>query len=477
MPDSPSKIMVDVPAAQRPPHLLDEALRDIFHYDAPFRAMICRPCQCVVFDAQVNRHLRLHHKGPGLAGRQFLPREVLSYFQRFPQRVRSADELAIPSEPVPVVPFLSICQDTFQCGESSCRWIGRGIHRIQEHYRLQHGRRAPPASERSTTVPPWAPILSQQFIARGPGSQRFAVLPFSSDERDTHNLPARSPTPRSSPPVASRASVVDPAPPAALHDLQAPSPNTLISSSDQAPRAQASDPAVQPPTHLLGSQERVVRSLSSTPGTPTAEGGWPRGRSSTTPRRTRQRTSTDAFARPPPPPTSRPESSEGLLLRALADRARDCPLCRAEGLFPSARTHPLESCPGANAELIRHESEQLLQRVDIRSQSCWGCGLPQSFCDQFQDRSHDAKVLSRDRTCYAPRIMAPTIICIGIFDTGRFNIILGSIEGGEQVDLEDSDQAYHWFAEEKPFLSMVATRLTQVFYRLSGTAGLPVVVS
>lgn len=445
--------------------------------------MICQPCQCVVFDAQVNRHLRLHHKSQGLAETQFLPREVLSYFQQFPQRVRSAEELVIPSTPVTVVPFLSVYQDTFQCGESSCRWIGRGLHRIQEHYRLQHGWKAPPVSERPTAVPPWAPILSQQFIPRGPGSQRFAVLPSPTGERHTHNLPGRASTPLSSPPVASQASVANPelqdsanrrcrtnwapscgqtatftpesTPQAVLHDLPAPQPSTQVSSSSSVPLAVASNPSVHPDKCVPTTPKRIARSPSWAPGSATVEGDWPDGQGSTT-------------------PAPHTESPEDLLLQWLEDRARDCPLCLAGGLFPSARTHPLESCPGANAELIRQESAQLLQRIDIRSRSCWGCGLPQSFCDQFQGRSYDAKVLTPDRTCYAPRIMAPTIICTGIFDTRRFEIILGLIHGGDQIDLEDSEKAYQWFAQESPFLSIVATRVTQVFYQLHSTRSLPV---
>lgn len=67
--------------------------------------------------------------------------------------------------------------------------------------------------------------------------------------------------------------------------------------------------------------------------------------------------------------------------------------------------------------------------------------------------------------------MAPTIISIGIFDTPRFELVLGSIEGGGTVDMEDSEKVYHWFAQETPLLGMTATRLTQVFYLLYYTPG------
>jgi len=79
--------MAEELATQLPVNPKLQALRDTFHYDAPFHVMICRPCQCAVFDAQVNRHLRLHHKSHDQA--QFLPREVLLYFQDFPERIRS----------------------------------------------------------------------------------------------------------------------------------------------------------------------------------------------------------------------------------------------------------------------------------------------------------------------------------------------------------------------------------------------------
>lgn len=87
--------MAEESTAQSPTDPLLEALRETSHYYAPFHVMICRPCQCAVFDAQVKRHLRLHHKSQDQA--QFLPREVLSYFQQYPQRIRSAQDLVLPT--------------------------------------------------------------------------------------------------------------------------------------------------------------------------------------------------------------------------------------------------------------------------------------------------------------------------------------------------------------------------------------------
>lgn len=198
--------MAEELATQLPADPKLKVLRDTFHYNALFYVMICRPCRCAVFDAQVNRHLRLHHKSHDTA--QFLPREVLSYFETFPERIRSAQDLVLPTEPISAVPFLSVHQDTFQCCESPCHWIGRSLHRIQEHYRLQHGWKAPHVSERSTAVAPWAPIPSQQLIPRGPGSQRFAVFQSTSDEGLLNDPPPRSPAPPSNRPSQPRATPV-----------------------------------------------------------------------------------------------------------------------------------------------------------------------------------------------------------------------------------------------------------------------------
>ncbi|KAJ5117449.1 DNA helicase recq [Penicillium atrosanguineum] len=555
--------MAEEPAIQPSPSPPLEALRETFHYYTPFRIMICQPCRCVVFDAQINRHLRLHHKGQDKA--QFRPKEVLSYFEDFPLRIQSVEDLALPSEPIPAVPFLSINQDTFQCGESSCRWIGGTLLRIQEHYRHQHGWTAPPASDRLTSIAPWAPILSQRFIPRGPGSQRFAVSPPTSDDSLLYHPPARTSTPLSnrlpqpsaapakvlspsaparlplpnppqqssasltksplsrepaktptllsSPPIASRLSLAHselqdstaqrlrttrsqsraqqptsaPAqsPQIALDSAYAPRTTTQATTDNDEPRARPSNPPDHPRKRQRASKEPSARSLSSTPRPTAIESDQRPTRASLAPAQSRRQTmSKEPRALPsriPVPPMStheraRLESPEETLTRALEDWARECPVCRAEGLSPSARAHQLISCEGANAELVRQESTQLLQRLKTRSGSCRGCGLPKSFCDRFKDRSHRAKLLTRDRTCYAPRIMAATIISIGIFDTPRFEMTLGWIEGGDIIDMEDSEKVYQWFTQEVPFLDMAATRLTQVFYRLYCTAGLPVVL-
>lgn len=561
----PFEIMAEEPAIQPSPGPPLKALREIFHYYAPFRIMICQPCRCAVFDAQINRHLRLHHKGQDKA--QFRPKEVLSYFEEFPLRIRSVEDLALPSEPIPAVPFLSVNQDTFQCGESSCRWIGGTLLRIQEHYRHQHGWTAPPASDRPTAIAPWAPILSQRFIPRGPGSQRFAVSPPTPDDSLSYYPPARSSTPLSnrlpqpsaapakvpspsaparlpapvpnppqlsrpsltrgplsrepaktptlpsSPPIASRLSLAPselqdstaqrlrptrsqsraqqpPSTPAqspqiALDSVYAPKTTTQTTTDNDEPRARPSNSPDHPRKRQRASKEPSARSLSSAPRPTAIESDQRPTRASPAPTQSRTQTMSQEPralpSRAPALPASaheraRLESREEILTRALEDWARECPLCRAEGLRPSTRAHQLTSCEGANAELVRQESIQLLRRIKTRSGSCRGCGLPKSFCDRFKDRSHRAKLLTRDRTCYAPRIMAATIISIGIFDTRRFEMILGLVEGGDTVDMEDSEKVYQWFTQEVPFLDMAATRLTQVFYRLYCTSGLPVVL-
>lgn len=209
---------------------------------------------------------------------------------------------------------------------------------------------------------------------------------------------------------------------------------------------------------LRASKDLSAYSLSSTSGSRSIESNDPAGQGSPVPTPPHPRTSkkprtqpsrTPVPAESPPPhaygspdPVGRFMSPEEVLTRALEDWARECPLCRAEGLVPSARTHGLPFYKGINAELVRQESSQLLQRITYRSGCCRGCGLPKTFCDGFQKHSDCAPLLFGDRTCYAPRVMAPTIISIGIFDTPRFELAIESIEGGDAIDMEDPDRAY-----------------------------------
>lgn len=159
-PDSQARLpMLDGPAA-------------LFHYYTHHRIIICRACQCVVFDQQVSLHLRLHLKR-GISPTLSI-REVLHFFSQYPHRVRQAQELIVPSEPICAIPGLAVYQDTYQCLQPQCRWIGRDIRRFHEHCRKAH--HCATSRRRDGDRPPWAPVTSQQFVLRGRGSRLFAVI-------------------------------------------------------------------------------------------------------------------------------------------------------------------------------------------------------------------------------------------------------------------------------------------------------------
>jgi hypothetical protein len=167
----------------------------LFHYYAPCRIIICRACQCVVFDLQVSLHLRLHVKraiSPALS-----IREVLYFFSQYPHRVRQAQELVIPREPIRAIPGLAVYQDTCQCLQPQCEWIGRDIRRFHEHCRQVH--HCATSRRRDGDRPPWAPVTSQQFVLRGRGSRLFAVICEDRDGSSQRPSPSRSITPTISP--------------------------------------------------------------------------------------------------------------------------------------------------------------------------------------------------------------------------------------------------------------------------------------
>lgn len=177
----------------RPP-LLDGPAA-LFHYYTPCRIIICRACQCVVFDLQVSLHLRLHLK------REISPtlstREVLHFFSQYPHRVRQAQELVIPREPIRAIPGLAVYQDTCQCLQPQCGWIGRDIRRFHEHCRQVHD--CAISRRRDGDRPPWAAVASQQFVPRGRGSRLFAVISEDRHRASRPSSPSRSTTPTISP--------------------------------------------------------------------------------------------------------------------------------------------------------------------------------------------------------------------------------------------------------------------------------------
>lgn len=250
----------------------------------------------------------------------------------------------------------------------------------------------------------------------------------------------------------------------------------MSATTDQVPSAvpASDDMPVRPHERRRRRREELhTGSLPSNSGEATIDRELPHPLART---QSRKLISNEHHAAPSPPPTSveppNPRPREGILTKMLEECSRECPLCRAEGLPSHVRAHRLASCSRVNAGLVREESGRLLQWINHELGSCWGCGLPKGFCDRFQSRAKWGQRLSNDRICYAPRVMAPTVISTAIFDTGLFEHIQSLVEGGDAVDLEDAESVYQWFAQEAPFSGMATTRLTAFFYQIQSTPGL-----
>jgi hypothetical protein len=146
----------------------------MFHYESRFRIMVCRGCQCYVPDGAITRHLRVQHRDD--AGPKISAREVVDFFQQFPDRIRRVQDLEIPREVVRASEYLRVWEECYQCRDQSCGWIGRDRRRIQEHCVQAHGWAGPGSRSGRALEGPWrGSVVSQQFHSRGPGSQFFAV--------------------------------------------------------------------------------------------------------------------------------------------------------------------------------------------------------------------------------------------------------------------------------------------------------------
>ena len=163
---------------------MEHSINITFTYEPTYRVWICQTCKSVVLDRQLGRHLRQPaHISQGH------PRYISQFKRRFEQhtnRITCSQDIPIPTTPIAFLPQLALpLFPSYQCQVQSCRWIGENTKRIQEHCSQQHGWQNPQRRGRRhrharTVSPPspgpWDTVASQQFIPRGPGSQRFAVL-------------------------------------------------------------------------------------------------------------------------------------------------------------------------------------------------------------------------------------------------------------------------------------------------------------
>jgi hypothetical protein len=387
---------------------------DIFRYHEQFRVFICQTCQCVVVDKQIARHLRVAHTSP--KGPPFSSSAVLDHFEQHPERVQSMRDIPHPAMPVPPVPGLTIYSHCYQCCTPACGWIGRGLHRIQDHYRQHHHHHGDDSATMGSTAcfpSLWKPVSCQRFISRGPGSQLFAigatglqqapVSPVVDEATNNHPLDTvASFGPSSSPQTPARASL-SPEPPIKDHPVPT---GSVADEPPSRPRAEADT------CSLSGQKLQHLRHF-------------------------------------------------------LLDWQAQCSVCRTRpSPFQSWQPHQLESCHDRDAPTVRRETRRIQQAMRSSLTTCSQCLMPRGVCARYQEPCGDCGP-EEDWPCRFPNLILPAVVSFMFADPGLCDQIILPWMQRDGVKIHDASQVYEWFGREIQWGDITVNQLICVFYLIA----------
>lgn len=393
----------------------------IFQYQEQHRIIVCQPCQCVVVDTQIHRHLRLYHQSQKGCP-ELRHDDVLAHFKRYPDRIPHISELVLPSRLIPPIPGLPIYHGCFLCPYPGCRWITRESRRVQEHCRRKHTPLDPPID-----VFPRRTTAAQQLTSSGPGSQYFPVLVDETVE--TSNAPE-------SPATAAR-----PPSPAQPPFSDKPSAHERTTSPDRAPTALTPE-MTAPPVESTTAELTVSTDLAApAPGNVSAVTSVPLLHSPSQERKSIRQ------------------------LRALVhDWMLVCPHCRTRQKPPEKQRHSLQDCDRPGINLIHKEITRITTRIGKSSPLdgiCPFCHLPDILCRPLDG--------PRDSPCVFDGIIIGALASLLRNDVGRCERDLFPWMEKEQVNLQSAQAVYQWIIQPIQWDGMTIYRFVFIFYRVFST--------
>lgn len=406
------------PNGHPPVSSVAEQISPVFNYNADYRIIICQRHQCVVVDAQINRHLSIYHHEDGLNTNDARV-AVREFFQRFSTRVQKLEEIAQPASSIDPIPGLAI-QIGLQCRVSSdCHWIGRDKHRAREHCQRDHGYTNPGQWHPL----PWATVSCQQFTSRGPSSQLFAVKGHDHEPASVETTSETLP-----PAVVEDAAPDDGQEPESHHDAV-----DLDMALDDDPGSLSADPAVDPGVAPDDRPEvPFIRHVAADPANTL-----------------------------PSPVTVR-------LMGALVDWQRQCLICRFAGIPAGRESHLLADCPRKkDVRIVRKECEAIQASIgQPPASTCPHCLLPTVVCRRYPMK--DGSGSPGDLTCQFPTMLLPAVVSAMLYDVNWDESELLSRLEEDGVDISQAGDVHRWLGGEVECAGIRCNRICQHFFRIAG---------
>lgn len=155
----------------------------------------------------------------------------------------------------------------------------------------------------------------------------------------------------------------------------------------------------------------------------------------------------------------------------LGKWANKCPLCRFQK--GHNQQHQLEDCQDPQAEMVYKMVQIMIEGIQekrrfARFSCCYQCGVPQAICQRWKQKEGVGgfKEVSGVSCQYAGVVIPVVTVVWQAWYSSEQNIIRQWMER-DRVDTSNLENAYWWFGQRVKWGRIEASRLCQVFHRLT----------
>lgn len=156
---------------------------------------------------------------------------------------------------------------------------------------------------------------------------------------------------------------------------------------------------------------------------------------------------------------------------ALRKWANRCPLCKLQKR--QDQKHRLEDCPHAEARGLISGVRIMTQEIQGKKRfaqfsCCFDCGVPQAICQKWKQKDEQGwfEKVPGIECQYKGVLILVVVVIWQVKDSARTDFIWKWIKD-DLVDCDNSEEVYKWFGQKVMWGRMEATKLCQVFYRLT----------
>ena len=148
-----------------------------------------------------------------------------------------------------------------------------------------------------------------------------------------------------------------------------------------------------------------------------------------------------------------------------------CPLCRFQKRHN--QQHQLEDCPDPEAEMVYKMVQIMIDEIYRKKRlapfsCCYQCGIPQAICQRWKQKEEQGWFQKVEGVeCQYQGVVIPVVTVIWQAWYSRKQNIIQQWMERDRVDTTNLENVYRWFGQRVKWGRIEASKLCQVFHRLT----------